>query len=205
MKIILPNRKPNRMKDYDYSNDNLYFVTSCVHDRVCCFGHIIRTGRDPSLQYGDNKSDVSDCDPSEKQIILNEYGKIAENQWVWLAKQYPYVILHEYVIMPNHMHGIIEITSSRIDGIGSDIGTGHDLSLQSIKIKSISELMGAYKTTTSNKIHLIGFDEFKWQRSFHDHIIRDKKSYDQITKYIINNPENWKDDEFFNSVLKSIQ
>lgn len=192
MKIILPNRKPNRMKDYDYSKDNLYFVTSCVHDRVCCFGNIVGTGRNLSLL-------------SEKQIILNKYGKIAEKQWYWLAEQYPYVVLHEYVVMPNHMHGIIEINRSRIDGIGRDIGTGHDLSLQSIKIKSISELMGAYKTTTSNKIHLIGFDEFKWQRSFHDHIIRDKKSYDQITKYIINNPENWKDDEFFNSFLKLIQ
>ena len=186
MKIILPICKPNRMKDYDYSKDNLYFVTSCVHDRVCCFGNIVGTGRDLSLL-------------SEKQMILNEYGKIAEQQWYWLANQYPYVVLHEYVIMTNHMHGIMEINRSGI------VWTGRDLSIQSIKIKSLSELMGAYKTTSSNKIHLIGFAEFKWQRSFHDHIIRDKKSYDQITKYIINNPENWKDDEFFNSVLKSIQ
>jgi putative transposase len=175
------------MKGYDYSKDNLYFVTSCVYKMVCCFGHIVGTGRDLSLQ-------------SEKQMELNEYGKIADNQWYWLGEHYPFVVLHEFVVMPNHIHGIIEIDRSRIV-----VGTGCDLSLQSIKIKSLSELMGAYKTTTSNKIHEIGFDGFKWQRSFHDHIIRDEKSYNTISNYIRNNPKIWNQDELFNTDQKSIK
>lgn len=86
-------RKPNRLSGYNYSQDDLYFVTSCVKDMVCCFGNIVETGRDLSLL--------------EPQMILNEYGKIAEQKWVWLGEHYAYINLHEFIIMPNHMHGII--------------------------------------------------------------------------------------------------
>jgi len=164
-------RKQNRLQGYDYSTDNLYFVTSCVHNRICCFGDIVRT--------------------FDQQMILNEYGKIAKKQWHWLGEQYPYVVLHEFVIMPNHIHGIIEINRSNVD-----VGTGRDLSLP--KIKSLSELMGAYKTTVSKQIHLIGFPEFKWQRSFYEHIIRDDKSFETISDYIMNNPIKWEQDNFYN-------
>jgi putative transposase len=177
---MMHERKPNRMKGYDYSLDNLYFVTSCVHDRVCCLG-TVRDG----------------------EMILNEYGKIAEQQWYWLADQYPYVVLHPFVVMPNHIHGIIEIDRGRVVGTGRPVGTGRDLSLQGAqsptKIKSLSQLMGAYKTTGSKQIHLLGFPDFKWQRSFHDHIIRDGQSYDRISNYILNNPKNWDNDKFYNN------
>jgi putative transposase len=166
-----------------------------------------------------------------------------------LAEQYPYVVLHEFIVMPNHMHGIIEINRNAVGtgrdlsanakdaivgtgrdlsgninndhiGTGRDLSgnvnnnhirkghdvsgnvnnnhirTGHDLSLQ--KIKSLSELMGAYKTTVSKQIHLAGYMEFAWQRSFHDHIIRDEKSYERISNYIIDNPKTWVKDKFFN-------
>jgi len=72
-------------------------------------------------------------------MVLNEFGKIAECQWYWLADQYPYVVLHAFVVMPNHIHGIIEIDHSRYSG----------------KIKSLPELMGSYKTTVSKQIHLL--------------------------------------------------
>ena len=182
-------RKPNRLKGYDYSQDNLYFTTSCVKDRICCFSKI-----------------------EDSKMILNRYGKIANDQWLWLADQYPYVILHEFVVMPNHMHGIIEINRENIiQGVGTGriVGTGRDLSLRTAlhdsslpllpktKIKSLSQLLGAYKTTTSKQIHLAGFLEFEWQRSFHDHIIRDEKSYIRIADYILNNPSTWEEDKFY--------
>ena len=106
--------------------------------------------------------------------------------------------------MPNHIHGIIEIDRNVIVGTGRDLsgnkkganlGTGRDLSLR--KIKSLSELMGAYKTTVSKQIHLAGYTGFAWQRSFHDHIIRDEKSYENISNYIIDNPKTWDKDKFF--------
>ena len=167
-------RKPNRLYEYDYSSDGLYFVTSCVHDKACCFGEVI----------GD-------------EMQLNVYGKIAEQQWLWLAEKHRYVILHSHIIMPNHMHGIIEIDKHHITAVV----TGRDLSLdvqeEPIKIKSISELMGAYKTTTSKQIRQVGFEEFKWQRSFHDHIIRDAKAFETITNYIENNPRIWPEDKLY--------
>ncbi len=181
-------RLPNRLQGYDYSRNALYFVTSCVEDRVCCFGEI-RNG----------------------QMSPNDYGQIAEQQLQWLEQQYPYIVLHSFVVMPNHIHGIIEI-DNRMVGTGRVVGTGRDQSLrqpQGTKIKSLSELMGAYKTTTSKQIHLLEKDRsqpedrsrpvptFKWQRSFHDHIIRNEESYLRISYYIQNNPLNWKEDKFY--------
>ena len=189
-------RKPNRLQGYDYSTDNLYFVTSCAHNRICCFGDIVRTGhvmvgtgRDPSLPPTFNQ-----------QMILNEYGTIAKKQWHWLGEQYPYVVLHEFVVMPNNIHGIIEINRSNV-GPGRNVGTGRVMvgtGRDVPKIKSLSELMGAYKTTVSKQIHLIGFPEFKWQRSFYEHIIRDDKSFETISDYIMNNPIKWEQDNFYN-------
>ena len=115
---------------------------------------------------------------------LNEYGEIARTQWKWLSEQYRYVVLHAFIVMPNHIHGIIEINRSRIKS-------------GQIKIKPLTELIGAYKTTVSKQIHLTGFVKFQWQRSFYEHIIRDEKSFETITEYINNNPLNWERDEFY--------
>ena len=136
-------------------------------------------------------------------MFLNEFGKIAEQQFSWLDQQYEYVELHSFVVMPNHVHAIIEIVDVRT-GRDVDVRTGRDLSQPDqnekplIKIKSLSELMGAYKTTTSKQIHLAGLPDFKWQRSFHDHIIRNEEAFFRISNYIKNNPSNWKGDKFNN-------
>jgi len=168
-----PVRKANRLRGFDYSSDNLYFVTSCVKNRVCCFGRVVGG-----------------------KMHLNAYGKIAEQQWQWLANQYTYVVLHAFIAMPNHVHGIIEIDSP----IGINEGTSRELSVRKMKIKSLSELMGAYKTTVSKKIHQAGYAEFAWHRSFHDYIIRDERAYHNIKAYIENNPSKWDEDRFFRQV-----
>ncbi len=227
---MMKERKATRLQGYDYSSDNLYFVTSCVHNRICCFGEIVSdnlassvgTGRDPSLHDDDKISVGTGRDLSLQNtnislfistrkggysvktviphMILNEYGLIAEKQWYWLSQQYPYVALHEFVVMPNHVHGIIEINRSRIK------------SSDQIKIKSLSELIGAYKTTVSKQIHLLEcmdrsrlvpekfrpVSEFAWQRSFYEHIVRDEKSLETISDYIFSNPLNWEQDKFYN-------
>jgi putative transposase len=173
-------RKRNRMKDFDYSSNNIYFVSSCTHDRIHYFGEI-KNGK----------------------MHLNEIGEIALHQWKWLTNQYPYTKSHAFVVMPNHIHGILEINRDFIRDVRADhvvradrvVGSGRDLTLQSQqKIKSLSELMGAYKTTTSKKIHLAGYPDFAWQRSFHDHIIRNAASYEKIYAYILNNPSHWEED-----------
>ncbi|MBB6609926.1 hypothetical protein H7F15_02650 [Pontibacter sp. Tf4] len=180
-----PDRKRNRLNGFDYSRDALYFVTSCVKDKVCVFGKV-----------------------QNEEMQLNEYGSIAEQQWHRLAEQYPYVNLHAFVVMPNHVHGIIEIDRELV-------GTGRDLSARRLnnetktintaiagscqlqKIKSLSELIGVYKTITSKLIRVEGLSDFSWQRSFHDHIIRSDKAYKKIRDYILSNPEKWPEDVFY--------
>lgn len=141
---------------------------------------------------------------------LSPNGIIALEQWNWLAGQYPYIQLISFVIMPNHIHGIIFINVNYyndlngFDNVGNGRGiVGNDDSLQPddryqpvYKIKPIPELIGAYKTTVSKRIHLSGDASFKWQKSYHDHIIRNRSSLNRIKNYIDSNPEKWDSDTF---------
>lgn len=161
MARVIYNRKGNRLKGYDYSINNYYYVTICSKNRDECFG-VIKNGL----------------------MKVNKYGKIVKKQWLWLVKQYRYVKLDKYIVMPNHFHGILIINNKKI------VGTGRDLSLQ-YKIKSLSELIGAFKTTSSKIIHENGLAGFAWQRSFYDNIIRNEKALIKIQNYIFNNPLNW--------------
>jgi len=153
-------RRSNRLKGYDYSREACYFVTICVHNRIECLGEI-----------------------KDGTMVLNQYGEIVRKQWIWLSEQYPYVHLDDFVVMPNHFHGILSIINV---GNGGDVGNGRDRSLQN-KIKSLSSLMGAFKTTSSKLIRKAGLSEFCWQKSFHDHIVRNEQDLNRIRKYIIRN------------------
>ena len=107
---MIPNRKPNRLKEFDYTSDNLYYITTNVKYRYKCFGHI------------------------QNEIIhLNILGDIVKTRWLWLEQKYRYIKLHEFVIMPDQFHGIIEINRVLIDYPNFEVpsvGTGRDLSLQ---------------------------------------------------------------------------
>ncbi len=150
-------RKPNRKKGFDYSSEQIYFVTICTHEKTHDFGFV------------DNS-----C------MKLNENGKIAEEQLHWLEQQYPYVEIHNAVVMPNHVHVLFQIEAQK--------------GMISTKIKSVSELIGAFKTTVSKAIHSEGHIDFRWQRSFHDHIVRDANGYENIFQYISDNPARWHND-----------
>ena len=154
--------RPNRLSEYDYSKTNYYFITACTKNRICYFGKIIN-----------------------EKMILNKYGEIVYKQWFWLEKQYDYVKLDSFIIMPDHIHGILFINNP--------VGAGRDLHLQGQKhkIKPLSELIGAFKMTSSKEIHKHGLHNFQWQRSFYDNIIRDEESIHPIRKYIYENPIKW--------------
>ncbi|MCK4745353.1 transposase [Candidatus Parcubacteria bacterium] len=161
------NRQSMRLKNYDYSSNGYYFATICVKNKIEYFGEIING-----------------------KMVLNEIGKIAKKQLLWLAEQYDYLKLEEWIIMPNHLHGILIIENDI-----NIVGAGRDLPLRQPrcerKIKPLSELIGAFKTTSSKLIHRHGLSEFQWQRNYYDHIIRDKKSLGKIREYIRNNPLKW--------------
>ena len=180
----MKDRKRNRKLGFDYSTEAIYFLTICSKNRIHYFGKI-----------------------ENNKMILNEYGKITDTQIQWLEQQYPYFILHNYIIMPNHVHILCEISTNqfRTDSsravpttqpVPTERAVPTEQSAPIRKIKSISELMGAFKTTSSKKIHLAGNDLFKWQRSFHDHIVRNDYSYQNIYNYITQNPEKWVEDTY---------
>lgn len=172
-------RKRNRMYGFDYSSDAIYFITICTKDKIHHFGKI---------QNG--------------KVNLNEEGKIAEEQILWLKKQYSYFELYNFVVMPNHIHLLFGISGNSKDynfvEIPVEFRASHELSLRNQpKIKSVSSLMGAFKTTVSKRIHQLGNLNFVWQRSFRNHIVRIQERHQQIDKYITNNPENWNKDKFY--------
>jgi len=166
-------RKLLRLRNFDYSTPGAYFITTCVHSRSNELG-IVENG----------------------VMILNESGKIVEQQWKWLFDQYKYLEMGAYCVMPDHFHGIICIAPDADADADADVRNGRDRSVhrgnKGVKIKSIPELVGAFKTTSSKHIHLKEHPLFKWHKSFYDVIIRDGESYRQISEYIIYNPMNWK-------------
>jgi len=168
-------RKLTRLTGFDYSLSRHYFITICVQGHVHSFGSV------------------------ENGIMrLSDNGNIANKQWIWLKDQFPYIDLISYIVMPDHVHGIIHIDT---DFYYKNVGNGRDRSLQSIrqnpliqtipKIKPLTELIGAYKTTVSKRIHVHGDVMFKWQKSFHDHIIRNNQSLKSIINCIETNPSRW--------------
>ncbi len=156
-----PVRKSLRLKHFDYSQNAYYFITICTKNKQNFFGEI-----------------------KEDQIILNDYGEIIKRRWLWLADNFDYVELDEFVVMPNHFHGILIINDKNIRRGGSRPARTENLQ----KIKPLSELIGDFKSTSSKLIHQALLPQFSWHRSFYDHIIRDEKKLNIIREYILNNP-----------------
>lgn len=152
------------MNSFDYSKDGSYFVTFCIKGKECYFGKI-----------------------ENEQLFHSNFGEIVVGTIDWLRNQYSYIQIHEYVVMPDHVHLLIEINRGIVE-------SGQDLTLQqsSVKIKSLSELMGALKTVSSKNIRLNGCPDFEWQRSFYDQIIRSPDHFYRVKNYIIDNPKRWR-------------
>ena len=169
-------RKSIRLKGYDYSREGLYFITICTQDRKCLFGEIV-----------------------DGKMILNDFGKNADKCWLDIPKHFPNAILHEHIVMPNHVHGIIELTQGREGNVGAE----NFLPLRGTTPHSIGSIVKGFKIGVTkffrNNYESIGDPKpaHIWQRNYHEHIIRNEKSYQRISEYIINNPDRWSDDKFY--------
>jgi putative transposase len=159
----LRTRKPTRQPGIDYTRPGYYFVTICTKEREEILGKI-----------------------SGETMGLNDLGRIVNQCWLALPDHYHCCRLHEFVIMPNHVHGIIEIVG------GSYVGEGFKPS----RSYSLTEILRGFKTFSSRAINQKYPDGlFQWQRSFHDRVIRDKWELITIGRYIVENPRHWSDDE----------
>ncbi len=166
-------RKSNRLKGCDYSSSGYYFVTICTKSREEYFGNVI-----------------------DRKMKLNEYGHIVNQYWFDLPNHYENCQLDEFIVMPNHIHGIIVITNSKRNI--PNVGTIHELSLRKTFRRNmlIPKIIGRFKMITAKSINgKCGLrDRPIWQRSFYDHIIHNEYELTRIREYIKNNPANWKND-----------
>ena len=171
----------SRLKNCDYGSSGYYFVTICVKNSECVFGNV-----------DDNK------------MILSEIGKTAEKFWLEIPAHFPFVKLDEFIIMPNHIHGIIIIDNHR--DVACNVSTRTNNKIMSIispKRGSLSTVIRSYKSNCTKTINKIQNKfNFQWQPRFYDHIIRDEKSLHNIRKYIMHNPLNWDTDEENPSIRK---
>jgi len=157
-------RRSIRLRGYDYTQNGAYFVTMCSWNRECVFGEI-----------------------ADGKMHLNDFGLIIDGTWNWLEKQYGYIELEDFVVMPNHFHGLIIIDNCK--GGSRTAPTG--------RTKPLGRILGAFKTRSTKLVN-----EFRqtlgtpiWQRNYYERIIRDQCEFDRISEYIISNPANWHDDE----------
>ena len=188
------NRRSIRFKGYDYTQAGLYFITICCQNRACLFGEI-----------------------ENGKMMLNDAGAIANDCWLNIPNHFPNAILHEYVIMPNHVHGIIELVGannhspvSKLHSPKTELHSpknkkNNNSVIGDNRAKNVSPLRSPSKTVGSvvrgfkigvTKWMRQNTDTFYiWQRNYWEHIIRDDKSHENISQYIINNPTKWNNDK----------
>lgn len=159
-------RRSIRLHGYDYSQTGAYFVTICTQNRECLFGEIV-----------------------DGDMRLNETGRIVADSWEWLAEQYDHVSLDEYVVMPNHAHGIIVIT----DDCRGGSRTALTRTAPTGKRKPIGRLIGAFKTISTKRVNESRQTPGTqlWQRNYWEHIVRNEPELNRIQEYIHNNPAQW--------------
>jgi len=179
-------RRSIRLKGYDYSQAGAYFVTVCVKDHACLFGDVEQGG-----------------------MILNDAGNMVKTWWLSIPDKYKHVELDEYMIMPNHIHGIIKIVGAD-QCVCPEPSVCPEYSKYSNETRKKGEHIGSplprmmqwFKTMTTNEyirgINTHGWERFNgklWQRNYYEHIIRDDKELQAIREYIIYNPLKWDEDK----------
>ncbi len=166
-----------RMKGYDYSLEGAYFVTIATYQHACLFAKV------------DNG-----------KIVLNINGNIAFDQWIRLQQRFLPANSPKFVIMPNHIHGIIHI----VRGAGEEFGhvtfgipPQRPYDYSHVTSNSLGVIVRAYKASVTYRINAMrGYTTPPiWQRNYHDHIIRNEHDYQNIWNYIDTNPETWMDDQ----------
>jgi REP element-mobilizing transposase RayT len=189
-------RKHVRLQDYDYGQNGAYFVTLCAKNRHNYFGKIIvgaATCRPQNeytgelhIQAASSGGRLPPLHPQNEYsgvyVALSEYGKIVDDAIRKIHNVYNHVCIGRYVIMPNHVHLILNVGEN--DEVLNDG--------RQVAAPTVSSIIGNMKRIVSKRT---GFSI--WQKSFYDHIIRDDEDYNRIAEYIKDNPEKWAEDQYF--------
>lgn len=148
-------RRPLRLPHYDYASAGAYFVTICTEERICLLGNI----RDSTMR-------------------MNQFGEVVETCWRELPNHYPHVKLDSFVVMPNHVHGIIMLEpTANLPG----------------KRSAIPEIVRAFKSFSTRRINMLrnASGQSVWQHGYYEHVVRNEISLAEIREYIAGNPAQW--------------
>jgi len=171
-------RRSIRLKGYDYTRPGAYFITICTHERAHLFGAVV-----------------------EGKMQLNDAGRIAEQCWRDIPVHFPHVQLDAFVIMPNHVHGVLWIVAHD----GARVGATHASPLRNAPIpprgpvpQSIGAIIGQFKSAVTRQINALRNAPGApvWQRNYYEHIIRNEQALNAIRRYIVENPLRWHLDRY---------
>lgn len=167
-----------RLPNWDYAHNGYYFITICTKERKYYFGEIV-----------------------DDKINLSEIGKIVQKYWFEIPKHFPFVELDEFIVMPNHIHGILIVNNvvpyvEKRQCLFSTINENIKINrFQNQGKHTVSSIVGSYKSICTKMINKIQSNiTFAWQPGFYDNIIRTEKSLYFIRQYIRDNPKNWEKD-----------
>ncbi len=171
-------RQSVRWRGFDYTSEGAYFVTICVQNRQSIFGEI---------QNG--------------IMILNDVGAMIQDTWFQMPDRYSGIALDAFVVMPNHIHGIVVLNPPEV-GVtprGCPVAAGQ---ARGPAPTSLSKVIHRYKSLTTARYRCAvdeqrwpPFEHRLWQRNYFDHVIRDEDDLNRIRDYIVENPKNWATDE----------
>jgi len=179
----LPDRQTARLKWFDYSQAGSYFVTIGTYKGHHTFGGV-----------------------EDGKMSLNAAGWIAQAEWLKLSERFLGVQLDEYVIMPNHLHGIIIIPEGTTIANAPERFRAHMHRMAEERIPqlkkpyqapTLGKIIGTYKGATARLIRLSGAIDFAWQERYFDSIIRDDRALQAMRRYMVNNPQSWRDDRLY--------
>ncbi len=163
-----------RLASWDYRSNAAYFITMCSRNKQPLFGSVI-----------------------DGKMQLSSIGVLADVCWYEIKNHHHHVSLGEFVVMPNHVHGVL-LLDNPVETLHATSLPTSDNRMSDISPKkgSVSSIIRSYKSAVTRHAHRLGF-EFAWQPRFYDHIIRNERSLTQIHDYILTNPQKWADDRFF--------
>ncbi|MBK9662296.1 MAG: hypothetical protein IPO71_04045 [Nitrosomonas sp.] len=175
-------RKSIRLQGYDYSQAGAYFITVCTHHRVPLFGEIV-----------------------DGVMVLNTAGQIVEKCWCAIPEHFPQVTLDEFVVMPNHVHGIITVGANNV-GANDYLPLPSDETpiqsnepprpLQHGTSRTIGSMVRGFKIGVTRWFRANTDIHAVWQRNYYEHIIRNEDAYLAIAEYIQTNPQRWETDTY---------
>jgi len=164
-------RRSIRLRHYNYSKSGLYFVTICTHGRLPLFGNIVAG-----------------------EMILNRAGLAVETCWRNIANHFTWINADEFVVMPSHVHGIVNICAR--DGGEPQAVEKDILPLQHGASCTIGSVVRGFKVGVTKWFRKNTDIHQVWQRNYHEHIIRNEESYLKIVEYIQTNPQRWTEDRY---------